>query len=264
MGIIVIRIQLRNADCMSRFPQPFEGSSEWSTAYWSHPFTDVTSREVKERIRRDPILGRVLDFVCDLWPEQVPGTDQWKPFQSQQKPRRRANHVATPDFGGITACASRDMPHESSSSQLRFVAQPNFQRRIFTKTGINLQDVNTRWFTCGEEESMRNYSSKEDKWIPGVIEKKAGSCHTMYEQKLKLIEDTSNQEKKPGHWRHPKSESEIRKPTKQLIRIPCQDKQQIRNLPRNEHCSSPVQLRKKQMQQHRSLQYTRQLQRAHY
>ena len=52
--------------------------------------------------------------------------------------------------------------------------KPNFQRRIFTKTGTNLPDVNARSFTCGEEVWMRNYSNKEHKWIPGVIDKKTG------------------------------------------------------------------------------------------
>ena len=39
------------------------------------------------------------------------------------KPRRHVNQVAVPDFAGITTCQSRDMPHESTSTQLYLVAQ---------------------------------------------------------------------------------------------------------------------------------------------
>ena len=35
------------------------------------------------------------------------------------KPRRHANHVAAPDFGRITPCVSRDMPHEGGPAWIK-------------------------------------------------------------------------------------------------------------------------------------------------
>ena len=72
-----------NADCMSRLPQPSEESSSIRSEVMLVQVVNspVTAKEVKEHTRRDPVLGRVLDFVSDGWPEENSSADQWHAFR---------------------------------------------------------------------------------------------------------------------------------------------------------------------------------------
>ena len=123
---------------MSRFPQPFEESSYPQRVKYCL-LKSFIHRSHQERWRNTPGETQYLEGsrFCMQWLART--SSRHRPVETiaestgwvvsgggtrvMGKPRYHANHIATLDFEGITPCTSRNMPHESSSSQLRLVSQ---------------------------------------------------------------------------------------------------------------------------------------------